>query len=488
MELQILYLRHTMIDILLVHTNSSSQTFQSLLKYAAIEPPIWAALLANSMRSLGVRVDILDCEALQLDTKQSYNHIRDINPTLVCFVQFGQHPSASAQSMQGTHELLEVMDFEFKTILVGLYPSALPRKTLEDEKCDFVCEGEGVDTLLGLFQSDLVNVSKVPRLWYRDGDEIKFTHMTSIIGNLEQGLPGMAWDLLPMEKYRNTVHFSMTNNNDKTPFASLYTSIGCPYKCDFCCINAPFGKATFRYWNPEFMITEFDKIADMGIRNIKIADEMFVLNKNHFLKICDLIIERGYDFNIWAYARVDTVREEYLEKLKKAGVNWLALGIESGNRKIRIDAVKGKFQEVDVVDIVRKIESFEIEALGNYMFGMSGDTFETMQQTLDLAMELNTSWANFNPTIIFPGSPLFTEAYNSGVELPPTYSGYSYYSKDSFPNPTESLTRQDILSFRDEAFVKYCDRPEWFDKIRNRFGQESVDIYKDILKVKLVMS
>ena len=226
----------------------------------------------------------------------------------------------------------------------------------------------------------------------------------------------------------------------------------------------------------------------MGIRNIKIADEMFVLNKNHFLKICDLIIERGYDFNIWAYARVDTVREEYLEKLKRAGVNWLALGIESGNRKIRIDSVKGKFQEVDVVDIVRKIESFEIEALGNYMFGMSGDTFETMQQTLDLAMELNTSWANFNPTIIFPGSPLFTESVNKGVDLPPTYSGYSYYSKDSFPNPTESLTRQDILSFRDEAFVKYCDRPVWFDKIRNRFGQESVDIYKDILKVKLVRS
>ena len=128
-------------DILFVQTNSSKATFQSLVKYSAIELPIWAALLANSMRSLGVRVDILDCEALQLSTEESYNHIRDINPTLVCFVQFGQHPSASAQSMQGTHELLEVMDYEFKTILVGLYPSALPIKTLQDEKCDFVCEG-----------------------------------------------------------------------------------------------------------------------------------------------------------------------------------------------------------------------------------------------------------------------------------------------------------------------------------------------------------
>jgi|TARA_R100000030_G_scaffold32307_1_gene23913 radical SAM superfamily enzyme YgiQ (UPF0313 family) len=474
-----------MIDILFVHTNSSNQTFQSLSKYAAIEPPIWAALLANSMRTFGVSVGILDCEAFQLNTEQSYNHIKHINPKLVCFVQFGQHPSASAQSMQGTHELLEMMDFEFKTILVGLYPSALPKKTLQDEKCDFVCEGEGVDTLLGLVESDLKNVGKVPRLWYRDGDEIKFTTKTPIIENLQGVLPGMAWDLLPMEKYRNTVHFSLTNNNDRTPFAALYTSLGCPYKCDFCCINAPFGKSVFRYWNPEFIITEFDKIANMGIRNIKIADEMFVLNKNHFLKICDLIIERGYDFNIWAYARVDTVREEYLEKLKKAGVNWLALGIESGNRKIRVDSVKGKFREVDVKDIVDKIESFDIEIISNYMFGMSGDTHETMKQTLDLATELNTSSANFNPTMIFPGSPLFTEAYNKGIELPPTYSGYSYYSKDSFPNPTETLSREEILKFRDDAFQIYFNRSEWFDKIKRKFGQEAVDIYKDVLKIKL---
>ena len=474
-----------MIDILFVHTNSSNQTFQSLSKYAAIEPPIWAALLANSMRTFGVSVGILDCEAFQLNTEQSYNHIKHINPKLVCFVQFGQHPSASAQSMQGTHELLEMMDFEFKTILVGLYPSALPKKTLQDEKCDFVCEGEGVDTLLGLVESDLKNVGKVPRLWYRDGDEIKFTTKTPIIENLQGVLPGMAWDLLPMEKYRNTVHFSLTNNNDRTPFAALYTSLGCPYKCDFCCINAPFGKSVFRYWNPEFIITEFDKIANMGIRNIKIADEMFVLNKNHFLKICDLIIERQYDFNIAAYARVDTVKEEYLEKLKKAGVNWLALGIESGNRKIRVDSVKGKFREVDVKDIVDKIESFDIEIISNYMFGMSGDTHETMKQTLDLATELNTSSANFNPTMIFPGSPLFTEAYNKGIELPPTYSGYSYYSKDSFPNPTETLSREEILKFRDDAFQIYFNRSEWFDKIKRKFGQEAVDIYKDVLKIKL---
>ena len=70
-------------------------------------------------------------------------------------------------------------------------------------------------------------------------------------------------------------------------------------------------------------MNEFQYIHEQGIRNVKIADEMFVLNKNHFMKLCDNIVDRGYDFNIWAYARIDTVREKYLENLKEAGVNWL---------------------------------------------------------------------------------------------------------------------------------------------------------------------
>jgi glutamine amidotransferase-like uncharacterized protein len=87
--------------------------------------------------------------------------------------------------------------------------------------------------------------------------------------------------------------------------------------------------------------------------------------------------------------------------------------------------------------------------------------------------------------MIFPGSPLFTEAYNSGVELPPTYSGYSYYSKDSFPNPTESLTREEILKFRDDAFQLYFNRDGWFNKVEKKFGIEIVNIYKRVLEVKL---
>ena len=80
---------------------------------------------------------------------------------------------------------------------------------------------------------------------------------------------------------------------------------------------------------PEFIIKQFDYFAEQGVKNVKIADELFVLNPNHFMKICDLIIERKYNFNIWAYSRIDTCKPQYLEKLKKAGVNSGRLIINS---------------------------------------------------------------------------------------------------------------------------------------------------------------
>jgi|TARA_Y100000310_G_scaffold175744_1_gene175846 radical SAM superfamily enzyme YgiQ (UPF0313 family) len=488
-------------DILLVHVNSSLLAYQELNTISQIEPPIWASMIAKNLISNGYNVNILDAEVEGLTAKETVLKIDEYKPKLVCFVVYGQHPSASSQNMAGVHLCLEELKNNFpfyKTLLVGLYPSALSRKTLEDESCDFVCQGEGPYTIIGLLESNMNDIShlrKIPGLWYRDdNNEIVYNHSAQLIpqGKLETKLPGMAWDLLDMKKYRTANWHSMTNNNESQPFAALYTSLGCPYKCTFCSINAPFGnnnvensygRPIFRYWDPEFIITEFDKIADMGIRNIKIADEMFVLNKNHFLKICDLIIDRGYDFNIWAYARVDTVREEYLERLRAAGFNWLALGIESGNRKVRMGAAKGKFEEVDVKNIVKKIQSYDINVVGNFIFGLEGDDYNTMNETYNLAKDLKCEWSSFYSALPHPGSQLYLDTNKS--ELPQTYTAYSQHSYDCTPTSTEYLTSSQILEFRDKSFYSIYKDDEYRKFLEMKFGKNSIIELDKVLSVKL---
>jgi radical SAM superfamily enzyme YgiQ (UPF0313 family) len=231
------------------------------------------------------------------------------------------------------------------------------------------------------------------------------------------------------------------------------------------------------------MINEFDTIADMGIRNIKIADEMFVLYPKHFMKLCELIIDRGYDFNIWAYARVDTVKPTYLDTLKKAGVNWLALGIESGNKNVRQDVIKGKFSQPDIKEVVSTIQQHDISVIGNYIFGLPEDNYETMNQTLDLSMELNCEFSNFYCTMAYPGSQLYLES--NSEDLPNTYTGYSQHSYDCKPLPTKYLSSEEVLRFRDEAFYKCYENKSYREFIHKKFGNETIKQQDNMLKIKL---
>ncbi len=92
-----------------------------------------------------------------------------------------------------------------------------------------------------------------------------------------------------------------------------------------------------------------------GVKTIKIIDEMFVLNERHVLALCDELIARNYGLNIWAYARVDTVKPHLLEKLRKAGIRWLALGIEFGSEHVR-DGAEKSFSQSEIIEVVRQIQ------------------------------------------------------------------------------------------------------------------------------------
>ena len=241
----------------------------------------------------------------------------------------------------------------------------------------------------------------------------------------------------------------------------------------------------FRYWNPNFIIKQFDQIAEMGVKNVKIADELFVLNPNHFEKICTLIIERGYDFNIWAYSRIDTCKPKYLDILKKAGVNWLGLGIENPNQTLRQEVHKDGFKEVRIGDLMDDMRNAGINIGGNYIFGLPMDTHESMRETLDFAMENKTEMVNFYCAMAYPGSPLYLEAQKNKWKLPDKYEGYSQHSYDTLNLSNDNLTSKEILKFRDKAFIEYNSNSDYLNLLETKFGLKSRVNMEDTLKIKL---
>jgi anaerobic magnesium-protoporphyrin IX monomethyl ester cyclase len=474
------------LDLVLVHPGTRMQVYQSLgSTLAAIEPPVWASLLAAFIRRRGFSVMVLDAEAENLTPDETAQRIDEMDPLLAVVVVYGHQPSASTQNMTVSGlicKALKELSPERKLALVGGHVAALPQRTLEEEAADFVCTGEGPYTVLELLQaakSTSPDYSKVRGICYWEESTIVSTACAPLVKDLDHEMPELAWDLLPMEKYR-AHNWHCFGDQQREPYASLYTTFGCPYHCSFCCIQAPFKSGekeagwkesvnSYRFWSPQAVIAQIDKLVqEYGVRNIKIADEMFVLNPRHILGICDAIIERGYDLNIWAYARVDTVKDGMLDKLKRAGFNWLAFGIEAASERVRDDVDKGFGQE-EIFRTIEKVRGAGINVIANYIFGLPEDNLESMQATLDLALELNCEFANFYSAMAYPGSQLYSLAIKEGWPLPEKWSGYSQHAVDTLPLPTKYLSGAEVLRFRDHAFQVYFTSPRYLEMINRKF-------------------
>jgi radical SAM superfamily enzyme YgiQ (UPF0313 family) len=494
----------TDLDLVLINPGNPRQTYQSLGEtLSALEPPVWTGLLASFMRHRGFSVAVIDANAEGLSPEDAAVRVQAMKPLLVAVVVYGHQPSASTQIMPAagaTATAIRKLMPEARILLVGGHVAALPERTLREEDADFVATSEGPYTLLDLVQAlksgAKPDLSKVRGLCYFEGMEMRITPAPPLVKDLDREMPGLAWDLLPMDRYR-AHNWHCFGDLQREPYGSLYTTLGCPYHCSFCCIQAPFKAGekalgfkeeinSYRYWSPSSVMAQIDTLVQKyGVRNIKIADEMFVLNPKHVLGICDAIIERGYDLNIWAYARVDTVRDDMVEKLRRAGCRWLAFGIESGSERVRNDVQKGFGQE-DIFKTIDKVRSAGIYVIGNFIFGLPDDDLESMQATLDLALELNCEFVNFYATMAYPGSALYEEARREGWPLPEAWGGYSQHSVDTLPLPTRHLSAAEVLRFRDHAFPVYFSSARYLSMIREKFGPDTEAHIRHMASHKLV--
>jgi len=187
---------------------------------------------------------------------------------------------------------------------------------------------------------------------------------------------------------------------------------------------------------------------------------------------------------MWAYARVNTVTDKMIAKMKEAGINWLAYGFESGSKRVIEDVAKGyKMERVEKV--VEMTAKHGIHICGNYIFGLPEDDFDSMTETLKLMLDINAEWANIYSAMAYPGSALYEMAVQKGWPLPDSWQGYSQYAYETLPLPTEHLTSGEVLSFRDYAFNIYYENPRYMNKIKRLFGTETVQHLRKMTEHKL---
>ncbi|MGA2916346.1 MAG: radical SAM protein [Sedimentisphaerales bacterium] len=462
--------------------------------FAAIEPPVWAALLAAVVRQKGFSVKIIDAEAENYSDSHIIKQIAEYAPGLVVIGAVGSNPSASSTpKMVPAGRLLNAIKNSLpntRTALYGIHPSALAKETLNQEKVDFVFKGECFYTIVKLLEELNSEAEKknydIEGLWYKKNGIVAENGWGKLVEDIDQ-LPFAAWDMLPMNKYRAHNWHCFENLNERQPYAVLYTSFGCPYSCRFCNIKANYnGKSGIRFRSPEKVVKEIDFLVNKyKVRNIKFADEIFVLKESRVIKICDLLIQRGYDLNIWAYTRIDTINERLLKKMKEAGITWLAFGIESASSKVRDGVIKGKFGPDMIRRAIKMTHNAGIHIVANFILGLPEDNVQTMQETLDMAKELNCEYTNFYTTMAYPGSQLYEDMVQQGIDLPANWLSYAQFSEETLPLSTNYLSSSDILRFRDRAFEEYHSSSGYLRMMDEEFGSNVVEHIKNMLSYKI---
>jgi len=306
-----------------------------------------------------------------------------------------------------------------------------------------------------------------------------------------------AYDLMDMGRYRAHNHQVFYDEGARGGYASIYTTLGCPYGCGFCPIQAPFrageravGRTTnsYRFMDPEVVVATIDRLVeDRGVRTLRIDDELFVLNRRHVVGIAERLATRWYadKINIWAYARIDTVRDRsLLDLLRKAGFRWLCYGIESASERV-LEGVSKGYRVSETERVVRMTEAAGIEVQQNYIVGLPEDDEESVAETKALALSLNTAAFNVYAAMAYPGSRLYEEALLLGQALPERWGGYSQHAWDTTPLSTKYLSAASVLRLRDDFHTSLATSDRYLGMVERRWGEAARRYVETVLGTRL---
>jgi radical SAM superfamily enzyme YgiQ (UPF0313 family) len=390
-------------------------------------PPLGLAYLGAALEQAGVRVKILDYVV--------YPYRRDaLESVLKKFRPHVAGTTAVSMTFHSARQIIEdvkAADSKIFTVMGGPHVTFCAQETLKTSAgLDAVVIGEGEKTLVELTHAvgGAGRLDSVGGIAYRAGSKIITTADRKRIKNLD-ALPFPARHLLPLGRYR-ALGMPM----------SITTSRGCPYKCIFCVGRKMVG-ARVRYHSAERVAAELQDLASLDFHQINIVDDLFTANPNHCLAVCGEILKRNLEINWTAFARVDTVSEKLLSKMKTAGCRAVSFGIESANPGI-LKTIKKGINLEQIRKAVRMCSRVGISAYASFITGLPGETPQTIRETAAFAASLQREGLAYGFHILapFPGTEVREQADQLGIRI--LTDDWSKYDANRAVVETASVSRR----------------------------------------------
>lgn len=377
-------------------------------------PHIGLVYLASYLLQNDVQVQMMDVGANDIDDNKFTEILLGYQPDIIGITAM----TFSILEVYRISKLIKKISPEFYVILGGAHGSSVPEQVLEETpEIDLVVRGEGEITLHQIVQACESGqlASRLPEIkgiTYRNGNKIISNPAQEWIYDLDQ-LPFPDWSLVDYSKY-----FKLYSDKYKEEI-SMYQisgSRGCPYSCIFC---FPLLGRPFRFRSPESVVTEMEWIHNQfGAKHIDFTDSTTTVDRERFLRLCDLIIEKGLHEKLqWIFeTRANLVDSEILRKAKAAGSELVYYGLESGD-----DYILDKMNKQITTEMAEKAVQMAVEVglkvKVSFILGHPYETVASANRTFEFAKKLKRLYGidmYFNLIDIYPGTELFN-AVDQGI-------------------------------------------------------------------------
>lgn len=433
-------------------------------------PPLNLGYLAAYVREKrkDYIVAILDAEALGMTFEEVEKYLKKEKPDVVGITSSTPAYSSALRISQ----ICKNVDNEIEVVIGGAHPSAFPKRTAEEDTIDFVVVGEGEITFFELL--DAIDrkraLSEIDGIVFKDDGKVIQNKPRVLIKDLDI-LPFPARDLMPHYLYQPPP----TKRVSTFKSTSLTSARGCPHNCNFCSAKVVWTRK-YRYRSPKNVVDEIEHcVRDFDLKEFNLTDELFTINKNRAVSICEDISQRKLDIAWVCMSRAGQVSEDLLRLMKKAGCKEISFGLESGDEEILKKMNKDNSLEA-ARESIRLIKKVGIKSHASYMIGNLGETKDSIRKTIEFAKELSTDIAAFFITTPLPGTQLYEEAFKLGyIRNNVDWKDFSPLSKDKPVMSIPGLNSEELMKWHRQAIKEYYLRPKYiFKKI---FGIKSkVDI------------
>lgn len=429
-----------------------TQRWAARTRGRVLRAPDWLAYAAAVLEREGVQVKLYDFPAMDWGKGELTTLIRENLPDYVVL----DSTTPSIFSDVDCACICKTFS-DAKVIMVGPHASALPEETLLLAKgaVDVVCIGEYDYTVRDVVMG-WTDLSKVEGIcFWNDGVPVR-TQARPPIRNLDE-LPFPAWHHLDLMKY--------FDGGKLHPYIDIFSGRGCPHSCIFCLWPQVMHGQKVRLRSPLHVVDEIEHDIDLCPQVLKTGefffeDDTFTLVKSHALAICEEILRRNLKITFSVNARSDTSDKELFSALKKAGCRELLVGFESGDQGMLDKMKKGQTIE-DAKRLMEFANQTGLKVHGCFVFGLPGETQESINKTMDFALNLGLHTVQFAGAVPFPGTRYFDHCKQEGLLKTEQWDLWLDEGEQSAVVDYPGLSKQQVAGAVDVGLKRFYFRPSY---------------------------